>query len=1020
MWRNHTRQQLFFSLLFFVALSHNISKNAKIVHAQNSTNTIPVKVGVVLDMDSWFGKMGLSCINMSLSDFYASHAAFRTRLVLYIRDSKKDVVTAASAALDLIKNVEVQAIIGPQESMQTNFVAELGDKAHVPIISFSATSPSLSSTQTPYFIRATHNDTCQVKAITAIVQAFGWREVVPVFVDNMFGNGLIPYLVDALTEVGVAVPYRSIISPSATVDQIAAELYKLMTMQTRVFVMHMERSHGSPLFLKAKAIGMMGNDYVWIMTNGMTNFLSSIDHDAIESMQGVLGVRSYIPRTKRLKNFEFQWKTKFQQEQEQPSMLNQGLNVYGLWAYDTATALAMAAENIELMNFSFQKNNISGNSTDLESIGVSQVGPALRNTLLSTSSFTGLSGDFHIIDGQLQSSAFEIVNVIGNVGRRVGFWTLDRGISKELNSSGASIYSTSKDNLGAIVWPGDSTSPPKGWVIPTNGKSLKIGVPVKDGFKEFVDVKIDPRTKAPIVTGYCIDLFDAVMHSLPYAVSYEYVPFAKADGTSAGSYEELIDQVYLQNYFAVVGDITIIANRSNYVDFTMPYTESGVMLIVPIKDRKSKNAWVFLRPLTTELWATSGCFLAFIGFVIWVLEHRVNDDFRGTPSHQLGMIFWFSFSTLVFAHSNLLSSFFSIHYSHHSFTIILNFYFVVLEDKVVSNLARFVVIVWVFVVLILTSSYTASLTSLLTVQQLQPTISDVNELIRRGEYIGYQRGSFVADLLRKMGFHNSKFWEYNTIEELDEALSKGSGNGGIAAAFDEIPYMRLFLAKYCPKYTMVQPTYKTDGFGFVLPRGSPLVADVSRAVLNVTEGEIMMKIEEKWFGQQYTCSEASSLSVSSTSNSLGLDSFWGLFLIAGIASCSTLIIFMTSFLYNHRYDIMDYGSKHTPWKKFVMLAKSYDKKDLSSHTFRKSEQQQYKAGATSMSGKIIEALHNADFPQSPSSFSLNSDGNFSSFGGQGSGSPTSGDAAEDIGTSSTELDPPSFEVKLRTPDPIEG
>jgi ionotropic glutamate receptor len=100
----------------------------------------------------------------------------------------------------------------------------------------------------------------------------------------------------------------------------------------------------------------------------------------------------------------------------------------------------------------------------------------------------------------------------------------------------------------------------------------------------------------------------------------------------------------------VVGDITIIANRSNFVDFTLPYTESGVSMVVPVKDNRSKNAWVFLKPLTWDLWMTSGCFFVFIGFVVWVLEHRINDDFRGPPSHQIGTSLWYAFSTMVFAH----------------------------------------------------------------------------------------------------------------------------------------------------------------------------------------------------------------------------------------------------------------------------------------------------------------------------------------------------------------------------------
>ena len=69
---------------------------SQIVSAQKNT-TIPVNVGVVLDMDTWIGKMGLSCISMALSDFYSSHSDYKTRIVLNSRDSKKDVVGAAAA-----------------------------------------------------------------------------------------------------------------------------------------------------------------------------------------------------------------------------------------------------------------------------------------------------------------------------------------------------------------------------------------------------------------------------------------------------------------------------------------------------------------------------------------------------------------------------------------------------------------------------------------------------------------------------------------------------------------------------------------------------------------------------------------------------------------------------------------------------------------------------------------------------------------------------------------------------------
>jgi ionotropic glutamate receptor len=103
----------------------------------------------------------------------------------------------------------------------------------------------------------------------------------------------------------------------------------------------------------------------------------------------------------------------------------------------------------------------------------------------------------------------------------------------------------------------------------------------------------------------------------------------------------------------------------------------------------------------------------------------------------------------------------------------------------------------------------------LTVQQLQPTVTNVDELIKKGEFVGYQPNSFVLGILKNLGFDDSRLMAYNTPEECDELFSRGSGNGGIAAAFDEVPYMKFFLSMYCSKYTIIEPTFKTGGFGFV-------------------------------------------------------------------------------------------------------------------------------------------------------------------------------------------------------------
>ncbi|KAJ0090978.1 hypothetical protein Patl1_12653 [Pistacia atlantica] len=295
---------------------------------------VDVAIFLCRNMISWTVKKQsiLSCSSVESKYHAPAHVTVESALhmatnsIFHARTRHIDIELHYNS-LDLIKNVQVQAIIGPENSMQTNFVIDLGNKSQVPVLSFSATSPSLTSLRSPYFFRATQNDCSQVGAITSFIQAFGWREVVPIY---------------------------------------------------------------------------MVNEYV------------------IDSMQGVLGVRPYVPKTNTLESFQVLWKRKFQQENL--GLVDAELNIFGLLAYDAAIALAMAVEKSDNTNFGFDMANVSTNSTDLEAFGVTRNGLKLLQSLLGTR-FSGLTGDYTFVDRQLQSLAFQIVNVNGDGVRRIGFWT---------------------------------------------------------------------------------------------------------------------------------------------------------------------------------------------------------------------------------------------------------------------------------------------------------------------------------------------------------------------------------------------------------------------------------------------------------------------------------------------------------------------------------------------------------------------------------------------------------------------
>lgn len=156
-----------------------------------------------------------------------------------------------------------------------------------------------------------------------------------------------------------------------------------------------------------------------------------------------------------------------------------------------------------------------------------------------------MAGKFELIDGQLKSPPYEIVNLVGPGARVVGYWTKEMGIVRRLNFTKRNVdaYSTSKSNIGPIIWPGDKNSRPKGWVIPTNGKKLRVGVPVKHGFFEFLKVSRKSDNTLEF-EGYSVDVFDAVIIALPYNIQYEYIPFSTYDLKRTGSYDDLVYQVY--------------------------------------------------------------------------------------------------------------------------------------------------------------------------------------------------------------------------------------------------------------------------------------------------------------------------------------------------------------------------------------------------------------------------------------------------------------------------------------------
>ena len=101
---------------------------------------------------------------------------------------------------------------------------------------------------------------------------------------------------------------------------------------------------------------------------------------------------------------------------------------------------------------------------------------------------------------------------------------------------------------------------------------------------------------------------------------------------------------------------------------------------------------------------------------------------------------------------------------------------------------------------------------MLTVKRLKPSVTDIEWLKRNNLKVGCDGDSFVRKYLEDV----IEFRSENILNVDSEYKYQGEfKNNGIAAAFLELPYEKVFTARYCKGYTATTPTYRFGGLGFV-------------------------------------------------------------------------------------------------------------------------------------------------------------------------------------------------------------
>ncbi|KAL8110931.1 glutamate receptor 2.8-like [Apium graveolens] len=771
-----------------------------------------VSVGAIFDETSRPGKEAKVAIEMV--DF---NLAGNQNLLIHFGNSRGKAVRAALAAKDLLSTYGVKAILGAHTWDEASAIAEVTseESRDVPVLSFADLAPTIPS---PSILQATPSQEVQMNAIAAIIQSWGLNQVTLIYENAptlASPELIISRLFKALHESGSELSHIFSLT-SFSLNSLQKELNQLKKQKNRVFVLHTTLESGYLLYQTAKKLNMTGDGYAWIATNSITDLFHSVSPKKLSSLQGIVGTKTYFPEdSPQFQDFRKRFRSKFR-------------TIYPDEEFDEPGIFASQAHDV-MLNLLYKSN--------------------ITNLLqgISAADFT----NYKIAPARV----VEIVNVIGK-SYRSGYWTEGLGFSETVNNE--ALHHTSVKILNEVLWPAQP------WHVERRrrilaGKSepLRVGVPAKSLFPQFVELKQDPKTNATSFQGFSIEVFKEAMKlaDVNNEPTYNYIPFY-------GEYNKLVEQIALGTFDAVAGDVTILEKRHEYADFSQPYTESGMVLIVPVRSTLPNGMWLFLKPFTNEMWGVIAAITIYNGFAVFLIERNHNDEFRsGTVWNQIGILFWLAFSTL----------------------------FTLRGDKLHSNLSRMTMVVWLFVALIITQSYVASLASMLTAQRLEPAIKSVETLKKMNATVGYCTGSFLRSyMIEALNFKDANIRKYNSTRAYAEALNSKE----IAGIFLEVPSAKVFLAQYCKSFTKTEKTFKVGGFGFAFKKNFSMLPDVNKAIMNITESGKLLELENEYINSE-ECLDADS--APNDDGSIGLNSFSVLFSISGGISTIALAIYVFNY-----------------------------------------------------------------------------------------------------------------------------
>lgn len=269
---------------------------------------------------------------------------------------------------------------------------------------------------------------------------------------------------------------------------------------------------------------------------------------------------------------------------------------------------------------------------------------------------------------------------------------------------------------------------------------------------------------------------------------------------------------------AAIAAISITPEREDYLDFSHPYYITGLGIAIDY-DKRSKLLdhikSIFSIALLKIVFLLT--FLLFcVGFVIWLLERKRNpEQFGGSKLNGIESGFWWSAVTMT-----------TVGYG----------------DKAPSTRGgRLVGIFWMFAGIIMISSFTAAITSELTVSQLETKIKGPDDLLN--VRVGTVQGSTSESYLK------SRQIAFITFESAIKCLEAVDKDYIDAMVYDEAILRYFANTTLKGKVRVIPNIFENQFYGIVLQSDSLLRESINRSLLHQINTSEWNDILYKYLGR---------------------------------------------------------------------------------------------------------------------------------------------------------------------------